>query len=139
MKYDIFLSICQTDVDGYLPNEKTMFDNFFDQALLADDLGYETAWIAETHLSCEIQKQTEKPVIPYFKGEIGLNTDILQMAHVLFAKTKQINVGSAIRNILCNGGPMAHAEEIQTALSLMEHSAPDRKLGPQSAQSGKQQ
>ena len=128
MKYDIFLSICQTDVNGFMPNEKVMFQNFFDQVKLADDLGFETAWIAETHLSCEVQKHTEHPVIPFFKGEIGLNTDILQMAHVVFGQTKQISVGSAIRNILCNGGPIAHAEEMQTALSLMEHSAPDRKL-----------
>ena len=128
MKHDIFLSICQTDVDGFMPNEKQMFSNFFDQVKLADDLGFGTAWIAETHLSCEVQKQTENPVIPFFKGEIGLNTDILQMAHVVFSQTKNINVGSAIRNILCNGGPIAHAEEMQTALSLMEHTTPDRQL-----------
>lgn len=118
MKYDVFLSICQTDVDGYMPSEKVMFDNFFDQVRLADELGFETAWVAETHLSCEIQKSSPEPVIPHFKGEIGLNTDILQMAHVVFGQTNTIQVGSAIRNILCNGGPIAHAEAIRTFLSL---------------------
>lgn len=118
MKFDIFLSICQTEVDGYLPTEKVMFENFFDQVRLADRLGFGTAWIAETHLSCEIQKHGAEPVIPHFKGEIGLNTDILQMAHVIFAETKRIHVGSAVRNILCNGGPIAHAEAVRTFLSL---------------------
>lgn len=121
MKLDIFLSICQTEVDGQMPNEKNMFNNFFDQVRLADQLGFGTAWIAETHLSCEVQKKGKNPVIPFFKGEIGLNTDILQMAQVLFSQTKQINIGSAIRNILCNGGPIAHAEQIQTALTLFDY------------------
>lgn len=118
MKLDVFFSICQTEVDGYMPSERVMFENFFDQVRLADQLGYGTAWVAETHLSCEIQKYSSEPVIPHFKGEIGLNTDILQLAHVIFGQTKNISVGSAIRNILCNGGPIAHAEAIRTFLSL---------------------
>ncbi len=120
MKFDIFLSICQTEVDGHMPSESDMFKNFFDQAILADELGYGTAWIAETHLSCQTQKETSNAVIPEFVGEIGLNTDVLQMAQILFSKTKKINVGSAIRNILCNGGPVAHAEAIRTFLKLQE-------------------
>ncbi len=118
MKFDVFFSICQTEVNGYLPSERVMFENFFDQVRLADELEYETAWIAETHLSCETQKKNPNAVIPHFIGEIGLNTDILQMAHKVFAQTKNIQVGSAIRNILCNGGPIAHAEAVKTFLSL---------------------
>lgn len=118
MKHDIFLSICQTEVDGYLPSERVMWRNFFDQVKLADELGFATAWVAETHLSCQVQKGNPGAVIPNFVGEIGLNTDILQVAHKVFAQTKRINVGSAIRNILCNGGPIAHAEAIRTFLSL---------------------
>lgn len=128
MKYDIFLSICQTEVDGFLPSETEMFKNFFDQVKLADGLGFETAWIAETHLSCQTQKETSNAVIPKFKGEIGLNTDLLQMAHIIFSQTKNINVGSAIRNILCNGGPIAHAEGIRTFLKLQEVLGVTRKL-----------
>ncbi|HMN69083.1 MAG TPA: LLM class flavin-dependent oxidoreductase [Bdellovibrionales bacterium] len=118
MKFDVFFSICQTEVDGYMPSERVMFENFFSQLKLADELGYGTAWVAETHLSCEIQKHTAHPVIPHFKGEIGLNTDILQLAHQVFARTKNISVGSAVRNILCNGGPIAHAEAVRTFLTL---------------------
>lgn len=118
MQFDIFFSICQTEVDGYTPDEATMFRQFFDQVKLADQLGYGTAWIAETHLSCQTQKRTSFAVVPEFQGEIGLNTDVLQMAHKIFSMTKNINVGSAIRNILCNGGPVAHAESIRTFLKL---------------------
>ncbi|CAM2066232.1 LLM class flavin-dependent oxidoreductase [Sulfidibacter corallicola] len=118
MKYDVFFSICQTEVDGYTPNERQMLLNFFDQVRLADALGYSCAWIAETHLSCQVQKENKNPVIPDFKGEIGLNTDIFQMAHKIFAQTNQIEVGSAILNIQCNGGPIARAEALRTALLL---------------------
>ena len=118
MRTDIFFSICQNEVSGYKPSERQMWLNFFDQVDFADQLGFETAWVAESHLSSEVQKENPGAVIPHFKGEIGLNTDILQLAHKVFASTKTMNVGSAIRNILCNGGPMAHAEGVKTFLSL---------------------
>ena len=101
-----------------MPTERLMWQNFFSQVELADKLGFGTAWVAETHLSCQIQKRNPGAVIPNFKGEIGLNTDILQLAHKVFARTSRIHMGSAIRNILCNGGPIAHAEAIRTFLSL---------------------
>lgn len=122
MKFDAFFSLCQNEINGQLPSEQLVFSNFFDQVKLADELGFETAWIAEAHLSSEVQKQNHNAVIPHFKGEIGLNTDILQMAHKVFSITKKINVGSAIRNILCNGGPVAHAEAVKTFLALHEWS-----------------
>lgn len=129
MKFDIFLSICQNEVDGHIPTERTMFENFFSQVKLADDLGFKTAWLAETHLSCQVQKRNPAAVIPNFKGEIGLNTDVLQLAHLVFSQTKQINIGSAIRNILCNGGPLAHAEAVKTFLTLHSlHHKSDRLL-----------
>lgn len=128
MFFDIFFSICQTEVDNFIPSEKQMLLNFFDQVKLADELGYQTAWVAETHLSCQIQKENPFPVIPDFKGEIGLNTDILQIAHKVFQITKNINVGSAIRNILCNGGPIAHAEAIKTFLTLHDLNDYEKRL-----------
>ena len=118
MRFDVFFSICQTEVDGVLPSERVMLENFFDQVRHADALGCGTAWLAETHLSCEVQKRNPGAVIPHFVGEIGLNTDVLQMAHVIFGRTKTLHVGSAIRNILCNGGPLAHAEAVRTFLSI---------------------
>ncbi len=118
MELDIFFSICQTDVHGYVPSERVMFENFFEQIELADRLGFGTAWVAESHLSTEVQKTNPGAVIPHFVGEIGLNTDILQLGHRVFARTKRISIGSAIMNILCNGGPIAAAERIKTFLTL---------------------
>jgi alkanesulfonate monooxygenase SsuD/methylene tetrahydromethanopterin reductase-like flavin-dependent oxidoreductase (luciferase family) len=128
MEFDIFFSICQTEVHGYMPDERTMFANFFEQVELADRLGCGTAWVAESHLSTEVQKTNPGAVIPHFVGEIGLNTDILQLAHRIFARTKQIGVGSAIMNILCNGGPIAAAERIRTFLTLHGHDPAERRL-----------
>jgi alkanesulfonate monooxygenase SsuD/methylene tetrahydromethanopterin reductase-like flavin-dependent oxidoreductase (luciferase family) len=118
MELDVFFSICQTDVHGYRPDERTMFANFFEQVELADELGFGTSWVAESHLSTEVQKTNPGAVIPHFSGEIGLNTDILQLGHRVFARTRRIGIGSAIMNILCNGGPIAAAERIKTFLAL---------------------
>lgn len=118
MELDVFFSISHTPVDGYLPSERQMLLNFFEQVEAADRLGYGTAWVAESHLSTEVQKSNPGAVIPHFEGEIGLNTDILQLGHHIFARTKRINIGSAIMNILCNGGPIAAAERVKTFLAL---------------------
>ena len=128
MELDIFFSICQTDVHGYVPSERVMFANFFEQVELADELGFGTAWVAESHLSTEVQKMNPGAVIPHFVGEIGLNTDILQLAHRVFARTKRIGIGSAIMNILCNGGPIAAAERIKTFLALHGLDENERRL-----------
>jgi alkanesulfonate monooxygenase SsuD/methylene tetrahydromethanopterin reductase-like flavin-dependent oxidoreductase (luciferase family) len=117
LKYDIFFSISQTPAGGVFPDEATMFRNFFDQVEAADRLGYETAWIAESHLSSEVQKTTSQPVIPHWEGEVGLNVDFVQTATRVFARTKNIECGSAIMNILCNGGPVAAAERIGAFLA----------------------
>src|SRR6185436_5607390 len=100
-----------------MPPERVMFENFFEQVEHADALGFGTAWVAESHLSTEVQKSNPEAVIPHFAGEIGLNTDILQLAHRVFARTRRIHIGSAIMNILCNGGPIAAAERIKAFLA----------------------
>ena len=128
MELDIFFSISQTEVDEYMPPERVMFENFFEQVVLADRLGFGTAWVAESHLSTEVQKRNPGAVIPHFVGEIGMNTDILQLAHRIFARTKQIGVGSAIMNILCNGGPIAAAERVRTFLALHGLDPDERRL-----------
>ena len=128
MELDVFFSICQTVVDGYMPDERTMFSNFFEQVELADRLGFGTAWVAESHLSTEVQKTNPGAVIPHFEGEIGLNTDILQLAHRVFARTKRIGMGSAIMNILCNGGPIAAAERVKTFLALHGLDAEEKRI-----------
>lgn len=118
MHFDVFFSICQTPVAGYMPDEATMFGNFFEQVQLADRLGYGCAWIAESHLSTEVQKRNRRPVVPHFQGEIGLNVDFFQLAHKVFGRTERIECGSAVMNIVCNGGPIAAAERTAAFLAL---------------------
>ena len=114
MKFDLFFSISQAPVDGHTPDEATMFRNFFRQVESGDRLGYGVAWVAESHYSSEVQKRHRKPVIPHWEGEVGLNGDILQLATQVFHRTKRIEVGAAVMNIVCNGGPLAHAERVAT-------------------------
>lgn len=118
MLYDIFFSISQTPVDGRTPTEDEMFRNFFHQVEAADRLGFDTAWIAESHLSSEVQKRNADPVIPHWEGEVGLNVDFVQLAAHVFRRTSRIECGSAILNILCNGGPVAAAERIAAFLAI---------------------
>jgi alkanesulfonate monooxygenase SsuD/methylene tetrahydromethanopterin reductase-like flavin-dependent oxidoreductase (luciferase family) len=118
VQYDVFFSICQTPVSGYTPSEAVMFRNFFDQVKAADELGYGVAWVAESHLSSQVQKGNPNPVIPHWEGEVGLNVDLLQLAAQVFSRTERIEVGSAIMNIVCNGGPVAHAERVAAFLAL---------------------
>jgi alkanesulfonate monooxygenase SsuD/methylene tetrahydromethanopterin reductase-like flavin-dependent oxidoreductase (luciferase family) len=118
LEFDVFFSISQTPVDGHAPSEAQMFRNFLEQVEAADRLGFGVAWVAESHLSSEVQKGNPNPVVPHWQGEVGLNCDILQTAHAVFRRTRRIEVGSAVMNILCNGGPVAHAERIRYFLAL---------------------
>jgi len=118
MQFDVFFSISQTPVDGVTPTERVMFENFFRQVVLADELGYGTAWVAESHLSTQVQKRTRRPVVPHWEGEVGLNADIFQLSQAVFQRTKNIETGSAVMNILCNGGPIAAAEKIAAFATL---------------------
>jgi alkanesulfonate monooxygenase SsuD/methylene tetrahydromethanopterin reductase-like flavin-dependent oxidoreductase (luciferase family) len=118
MEFDVFFSISQTPVEGRAPDEAGMLRNFLEQVEAADRLGFGVAWVAESHLSSEVQKRNRDPVVPHWQGEVGLNCDILQTAHAVFRRTRRIEVGSAVMNILCNGGPVAHAERIAYFLAL---------------------
>jgi alkanesulfonate monooxygenase SsuD/methylene tetrahydromethanopterin reductase-like flavin-dependent oxidoreductase (luciferase family) len=116
--FDVFFSISQTPVDGYLPSEAEMFRSFFQQVEAADELGYGVAWIATSHLSSEVQKRHARPVIPHWQGEVGLNADFLQLAQHVYRRTRRIEAGSAVMNILCNGGPVAAAERVAMFCAL---------------------
>ncbi len=118
MEFDLFLSISQTPVAGHTPTEAQMLANAMAQVEAADRLGFGVAWLAESHLSSDVQKGNRLPVIPHWEGEVGLNADMLQFAHAIFRRTKRIEVGSAVMNILCNGGPVAAAERIAMFAAL---------------------
>ena len=119
MLFDIFFSISQTpDTSGYIPSEKEMFSNFFEQVDLADELGFGVGWVAQAHLSTEIQKRNNTPVVPHYPGEVGLCTDFFQIAQKMFSRTKKMEVGSAVLSILASGGPIAIAERVGAFLAL---------------------
>ena len=119
MLFDIFFSISQTpDTSGYIPSENEMFSNFLDQVELADELGFGVGWVAQAHLSTEIQKRNSKPVVPHYPGEVGLCTDFFQIAQKMFSRTKRMDVGSAVLSILASGGPIAIAERVGSFIAL---------------------
>jgi len=119
LRFDIFFSISQTpDTTGNTPSEREMFASFFDQVELADELGFGVGWVAQAHLSTEVQKRNSKPVVPHYPGEVGLCTDFFQVAGQMFARTKRMEVGSAVMSILASGGPIAQAERVGSFLAL---------------------
>ena len=119
MEHDIFFSISQTpDENGHIPDEATMLRNYFQQLACADDLGFGVGWIAQAHLSPEPQKSNQHPVVPHWKGEVGLCTDFPQLALESFRRTSSIEIGSAVVSILASGGPIAQAERMANVLSL---------------------
>tara|TARA_B100000902_G_scaffold109575_1_gene111212 strand:- start:3000 stop:4277 length:1278 start_codon:yes stop_codon:yes gene_type:complete len=130
MLFDIFFSISQTpDTSGYIPSENEMFSNFFKQVELADELGFGVGWVAQAHLSTEVQKRNKTPVVPHYPGEVGLCTDFFQIAQKMFARTKKMEVGSAVLSILASGGPIAIAERVGSFLALHGlDNMEDRKL-----------
>ncbi len=127
MHFDVFFSISHTPVAGELPSEAQMLRNFFDQVVAADALGYGTAWVAEAHLSTEVQKRNRRPVVQHWQGEVGLNVDFLQLAHQVFRRTQRIECGSAVMNVLCNGGPVAAAERIAAFCALHGADAAEKR------------
>ena len=129
MEYDIFFSISQTpDHNGFTPSESEMFANYYAQLEAADRLGFVVAWLAQAHLSTQTQQMNSKPVVPHWRGEVGLCTDFCQLALESFRRTKSIDVGSAVVSILASGGPIAQAERIANTVQFLSHMDPNRKL-----------
>lgn len=129
MEFDIFFSISQTpDHNGFTPSESEMFSNYYAQLDAADRLGFGVAWIAQAHLSTETQQMNSKPVVPHWKGEVGLCTDFCQLAMESFRRTKNIDIGSAVVSILASGGPIAQAERIANTVQFLSHMDSTRKL-----------
>lgn len=129
MEFDVFFSISQTpDAMGICPDETTMYTNYLEQLEVADELGYGVAWLAQAHLSTEVQKKNKKPVVPHWQGEVGLCTDFFQLAMLSMERTKSIEIGSAVLSILANGGPIAVAERIGNFCALQEVRGDSRRL-----------
>lgn len=113
MQFELFHSIGRVDSLNPKLTDRGVFENFFEQTILAESLGFHKIWVAESHFSTEVQKRHPKPVVPHYHGEIGLNADSFQLAHMIFSRTKKIGFGTAILNIVGgNGGPLAAADRV---------------------------
>ncbi len=113
MVFDLFHSISDPKVGGKQSGPAKSYQAFFDQVELAEALGFDTLWCAESHFSSETQKTTSVATIPEFFGEVGLNCDSFQLFHALQRCTKRINLGTAIHNIVGgSGGPIASADRV---------------------------
>jgi len=113
MIFDLFHSISDPKVGGRQLGAAESFRAFFEQVELAEALGFDTVWCAESHFSSETQKSTSVATIPEFYGEVGLNCDSFQLFHAIQARTKRIHIGTAIHNIVGgSGGPIASADRV---------------------------
>lgn len=119
MIYDLFHSISDPVIRGRSLGPAQVFTNFLEQTELAEDLGVDTVWCAESHFSSETQKKTSVATIPNFSGEVGISCDSFQVAQLVLNRTKRINFGTAIHNIVGgSGGPIVSAERVNF-LSLL--------------------
>lgn len=118
MQFDLFHSVAR--IDSVLPKVscRRVFENLIAQVVLGEQLGYKTLWLAESHFSSEVQKCHAKPVIPKFSGEVGLNCDSFQLINLLCERTSYLNFGTAILNIVGNGGPIAAADRVNSLAFL---------------------
>lgn len=115
MKFDLFHSIGRIDSLTPKLSDRDVFRQFFLQVEAAEKLGFETVWVAESHFSSEVQKGNPDPVIPNYKGEVGLNADSIQLASLIAERTDRIGFGTAILNIVGgNGGPIAAADRVRS-------------------------
>lgn len=74
-----------------------------EQAQLADELGFYGLWLSENHFS-------SRTGLPKFQGEIGITPKPLMFGMKVVDNTRQIRVGTAVRNIVFTN-PLLVAEE----------------------------
>lgn len=115
MIFDLFHSLSDPVVRGQSLGPRRCFEQFLEQVILAEQLGMNTVWCAESHFSSETQKRGSAPSIPHFEGEVGLNADSFQLFHWIASRTERIGLGTAIHNIVGgSGGPIASADRVNT-------------------------
>jgi alkanesulfonate monooxygenase SsuD/methylene tetrahydromethanopterin reductase-like flavin-dependent oxidoreductase (luciferase family) len=88
------------------PDEKdpvTKYAESLEQIQLADEMGFYGIWLSENHFS-------SKKGLPAFQGEIGITPKPLLFGMKIVDTTRQIRVGTAVRNIVFSN-PLQVAEE----------------------------
>lgn len=130
MIFDLFHSVGDPVVQGRRLGAAAAIREFLEQAKLAEALGFDTVWLAESHFSSETQKRTSVATIKDFEGEVGLNCDSFQLFHLIASQTKRINLGTGIHNIVGgSGGPIASADRVNYLRFINENFwSPSRQL-----------
>ncbi len=129
MIFDLFHSISDPIVGTRKMGERSSVAAFLRQVQLAEFLGMNTVWCAESHFSSETQKTTSVATIPYFRGEVGINSDSFQLFHLLAQHTKGIHFGTAIHNIVGgSGGPIASADRVNFLRFCNENFWPTKRI-----------
>ncbi len=102
MRFSKFIAlVCPNGKD---PIEK--YSESLEQIQLADDAGFHGIWLSENHFS-------SKPGLPNFQGEIGITPKPLLFGMKIVENTRQIRIGTAVRNIVFTH-PLLVAEEALT-------------------------
>jgi len=89
MKFSIFFIPSCAEGESY----QEEYDNLMEQCVIADELGFDAAWVAEHHFS-----------------RVGMCPDALMVALAIAQKTKKIRVGTAI-SIVPFHNPIRLAEQ----------------------------
>ncbi len=119
LQFDVFHSLSRIDSLTPRLSDRDVMRQFFEQLQLAEDCGFRTMWLAESHFSSEVQKHNKQPVIPNYRGEVGINADSMQLIQQAMARTGKIGFGTAIHNIVGgNGGPIASADRVRSLVFL---------------------
>ena len=105
------------DSSGYKPSEEEMFSNFLDRLRRRTSLDLALDGL---HRLISRQKFRKAMWIQWFPtiGEVGLCTDFFQIAAAVMARTKRMEIGSAVMSILASGGPIAQAERVGAFLAI---------------------
>ncbi len=122
MIFDLFHSISDPVFGGKRLGPAAVIGEFLAQVQLAEELGMDTVWLAESHFSSETQKRTSVATIPHFHGEVGLNADSFQFLSLIASRTRLIHLGTGIHNIVGgSGGPIASADRVNTLRFFNHH------------------
>jgi len=99
MRFSKFIAlVCPDGKDPVVKYQESL-----EQIQLADQMGFYGIWLSENHFS-------SKAALPDFRGEIGITPKPLLFGMKIIENTRQIRVGTAVRNIVFSN-PLLVAEE----------------------------
>ncbi len=116
MRFSKFIALVCPDQK----NPINKYEESLEQIRYADDMGFHGIWLSENHFS-------SKMGLPAFQGEIGITPNPLLFGMKIIENTRQIRVGTAVRNIVFNH-PIHVAEEA-LVFDMLSHGRLDLGVG----------